>query len=45
MNQFANIPLHPGTCDEAGYQEYIASKTLKEFTMTFEVELFSASNA
>jgi len=45
VNQFSNIPLHPGTCDEAGYQEYIASKTLKEFTMTFEVELFSVSNA
>jgi len=44
VQKFASVPLVQGTCEENGYQEHIADKTFNEFTVTFEVQLFTASN-
>jgi len=42
--KFASLPLAEGTCEENGYEEHIADKTFHEFTLTFEVQLYTASN-
>ncbi|KAL7552916.1 hypothetical protein ACHAWF_018100 [Thalassiosira exigua] len=43
-HRFTSIPLEKGTCEEQGYDEHIAGHTMREFTVTFEVLLFTSSN-
>jgi hypothetical protein len=37
------VALEEGTCEENGYDEHIADKTVREYTVTLEVQVFSNS--
>lgn len=44
-SQFDSLPsLNKGTCEENGYDTHIADKTLKEYSVVFEVQLYTAAN-
>lgn len=42
--KFASVPLETGTCEENGYDEHIADKTFNEYSVVFEVQVFTSSN-
>jgi membrane associated rhomboid family serine protease len=37
------VAVEEGTCEENGYDEHIADKTVREYTITFEVQVFTQS--
>jgi len=43
--KFASVPLIGGTCEDNGYDAHIADKTFHEYSVVFEVQLFTASNS
>lgn len=43
VRQFGLIALEEGTCEENGYYEHIADKTVREYTITLEVQVFAQS--
>lgn len=38
------IAIEEGTCEENGYDEHIADKAIREYTITIEVELYTQSD-
>jgi hypothetical protein len=44
VEKFASVPLERGTCEDNGYVTHVADKTFSEFTVVFEVQLFTASD-
>lgn len=42
--KFAAVPLVQGTCENNGYETHIADKTFNEYSVVFEVQLFTSSN-
>mmetsp|Transcript_7288 Transcript_7288/g.16009 ORF Transcript_7288/g.16009 Transcript_7288/m.16009 type:complete len:127 (-) Transcript_7288:193-573(-) len=44
VKKFSSLKLDEGTCEENGYNEHIADKTFHEYTVVFEVQLFTSSN-
>ena len=43
VRQFGLIALEEGTCEENGYYEHVADKTVREYTVTLEVQVFAQS--
>eukprot|EP00956_Cyclotella_meneghiniana_P027750 scaffold63048_cov65-Cyclotella_meneghiniana.AAC.3 len=42
-NKLGLIAIEEGTCEENGYDEHIADKAIREYTITIEVELYTQS--
>jgi hypothetical protein len=42
--KFSSISLARGTCRDNGYEQHVADHTLHEYTVTFEVLLYTSSN-
>ena len=44
IQKFASVPVKRGTCKANGYDEHVADHTIREFTVTLEVMLYTTSN-
>ena len=43
VRRLGSLEVEEGTCEENGYDEHVADKTVREYTVTLEVQVFTQS--